>query len=395
MRFWLSLRRPTGPGGARKSPQWLPLACLLALLAVAGSELRRWSEAHDSATPVRMGLASPQKLTLTERASSLIPMPPHVSSAHASSMAHLPGGQMIVFWWAGSRESAPDVKVYASRWADGKWDQPWEVATRASLGKALGFGVRRIGNPVAWTSADGKIHLYVVATGMGGWAASRIVQLVSSDLGDNFKVTRVLPMSPLFNTSSLVRTTPVGMANGGWLLPLYFELGIKYPVLLAFDKRGDPSWLTRIGTSTSTLQPAIVPTSGSVVHAWSRDSGAAQRVQHAQSSDGGVSWADMPALDLPNQNTSLSALRLKNGSVLMLHNHVVPGGSSRNMLRLSIARDASHWTPLADVARGEAGEEFSYPDMQVVGNQLHITYTSRRKAIAHHIFDMNFEGVLE
>ena len=66
---------------------------------------------------------------------------------------------------AGSRESGPDVKVYASQWNNGKWGEPWVVASRDTLGKALGHGVRRIGNPVAWTGPDGRIHLYVVATG--------------------------------------------------------------------------------------------------------------------------------------------------------------------------------------------------------------------------------------
>jgi predicted neuraminidase len=94
----------------------------------------------------------------------------------------------------------------------------------------------------------------------------------------------------------------------------------------------------------------------------------------------------MPALDLPNQNTSLSALRLSNGAVVLLHNHVVPGGSDRNMLRLSLAKDARNWTRLVDVVHGKAGEEFSYPDLQQIGDKLHVTYTSRRKAIAHHVF---------
>lgn len=375
--------------------RWLAFACVALVLIGLGSELKRWlRDVAEAKSHAPLAIVEMPGVKLTERSASLIPMPPNVPSAHASAMAPLSDGRMIAFWWAGSRESGPDVKVYASRWAEGKWSQPWKVASRDSLGSALGFGVRRIGNPVAWTSADGKINLFVVATGLGGWAAARVVQLVSSDSGDSFTVKRLLPMSPLFNTSVLVRTAPVPLANGAWGLPLYFELGIKYPLMLAFDAHGDPNWLSRIGTGMTALQPAIVPVSDSEVHAWMRDASDEQRVQYAHSRDGGVSWSDMPPLDLPNHSTSLSALRLSNGSIVILHNHVLPGGSSRNMLRLSIAKDARTWTQVMDVAHGKAGEEFSYPDLRQIGNQLHITYTSRREAIAHHIIDLEFGGLL-
>ncbi|HEY0491755.1 MAG TPA: sialidase family protein [Telluria sp.] len=396
MIFWSSIpHRHRARHGASRQGRLLAFACLAIVVAAIGSELMRWSrDKAGGASPALLELVQPPGVKVTARSQSLIPMPANVPSAHASALAPLADGRMIAFWWAGSRESGPDVKVYASRWADGKWGQPWTVASRDSLGAALGFGVRRIGNPVAWTSADGKINLFVVATGLGGWAAARVVQLESSDAGDNFTVKRLLPMSPLFNTSVLVRTMPVALAHGGWGLPLYFELGIKYPMMLAFDQHGDPDWISRIGERTISLQPTIVPFSDSEVHAWMRDSSDEQRVQHAHSRDGGVSWSDLPSLDLPNHSTSLSAIRLSNGSILLLHNHVVPGGSSRNMLRLSIAKDARTWTHVMDVAHGKHGEEFSYPALQQMGNQLHITYTSRREAIAHHVLDLELGEIL-
>ena len=396
MSFW----SPSTPPHIADSSQvrrsrMLAFACIAIVLAAFGSELKRWTrDVSEHRSPALLALADPAGLQVKPRSSSLIPMPHNVPSAHSSAMAPLSGDRMIAFWWAGSRESGPDVKVYASRWADGEWGQPWVVASRDSLGQALGFGVRRIGNPVAWTSADGKINLFVVATGLGGWAAARVVQLVSSDSGDSFTVKRLLPTSPLFNTSVLVRTAPVRLANGGWGLPVYFELGIKYPMMLAFDMHGDPNWISRIGARTTALQPTIVPVSDNEFHAWMRDASAEQRVQYAHSRDGGLSWSDKPSLDLPNHSTSLSALRLSNGSILVLHNHVIPGGTSRNMLRLSVVKDTHNWTHVMDVAHGKAGEEFSYPDLRQIGKQLHITYTSRREAIAHHVLDLEFGEAL-
>lgn len=376
----------------RKPAFRVMLVCLCVLALATCAEAARWLNARKADASMLVAPLQPGNVSFIPRSATLIPKPQNAPSAHASAMTPLSGGRMAAFWWAGSRESGPDVKVYAAHWSEGKWSQPWEVASRDSLSRALGYGVRRIGNPVAWAAPDGRINLYVVATGLGGWAASRVVQLVSDDQARNFTVKRSLPMSPLFNTSALVRSTPVGLADGGWLLPAYFEMGIKYSLMLAFDQSGDPRWISRIGNRNSTLQPTIVPISSSEVHAWMRDSSPEQRVQQARSSDGGASWDDLPPLDLPNQSTSLSALRLSNGSIALLHNHVVPGGSDRNVLRLSITNDTRNWSRVIDVAQGAAGEEFSYPDLHQIGSELHITYTSRRQAIAHHVLDMTFDG---
>lgn len=368
------------------------LACILAVASVAAAEALRWSRAVPGPErPVVTDVAAPRPVTVTELSHTMIPMPTGVPSAHASALASLPDNQLIAFWWAGSRESGPDVKVYASRWSNGKWSDNWVVASRESLGKALGFGVRRIGNPVAWTAADGTVHLYVVATGLGGWAASRIVQLESRDQGTSFAVRRVLPMSPLFNTSTLVRTAPVALADGGWWLPVYFEIGNKYPMLMSFDSAGMPRRMARIGTGTDSLQPTIVPVSSTEVRAWMRDSGESQRVQQASSRDGGNSWEDLAPMAVSNESTSLAALRLNTGSILMLYNHVAKGGSSRNTLSLASSTDAHTWKLLAQIVTGKPGDEFSYPTMHVVGDELHITYTHQRQGIAHHKLRINVD----
>lgn len=370
---------------APRHPRRTLAACALLVLAAFGAEAVRWARALPAPSSLSLAGSGSGQARLTELSNSLIPMPRNTPSAHASALATVPGG-MLAFWWAGSRESGPDVKVYAARSANGAWGTPWEVASRESLGRALGFGVRRIGNPVAWTAPDGQVHLYVVATGLGGWAASRVVHMVSKDAGVNFAVRRVLPLSPLFNTSVLVRTSPVALTDGGWWLPVYFELGIKYPMLMAFDANGEPTRLGRIGARMSTLQPAIVPISNTEVRAWMRDASDERRVQHARSRDGGASWQDLPPLDLPNHSTSLAAIRLSSGEILMLHNHVVAGGSSRSILRLSISKDGQAWRTIDDIASGKAGDEFSYPTMHQVGNELHVTYTHQRQAIAYRAY---------
>jgi predicted neuraminidase len=365
--------------------------CIAVVIVVAGAEGWRWSRAAQELEQARArpqpvaSAQTPSAVTLTEISRAIIPMPPGVPSAHASALAQLPHGDLISFWWAGSRESGPDVKVYASRWRNGQWSNNWVVASRDSLGQALGHGVRRIGNPVAWTAADGTVHLYVVATGLGGWAASRVVQLESHDEGRSFKVRRVLPMSPVFNTSVLVRATPVGQADGGWWLPVYFEIGHKYPMLVSFDANGDPQRLTRIGARTRSLQPTLVQVSPTEVRAWMRDANKERSVvQQAVSHDGGASWDDLGPTTIRNRGTSLAVLRLHNGTLLMLGNQGTSKATARSTLALSMSADGHHWQHVTDIISGQPRDEFSYPAMFQVGDELHITYTHQRRAIAHH-----------
>ena len=387
------LNGSTNPHSPKPLSRLAIIALCITVIIACVAEINRWSlDRREAKALVSTEVAARGNVKLTKVSETTIPMPPGVPSAHASTLAALPGDAMIAFWWAGSRESGPDVKVYSSRFAAGAWSAPREVVSRDSLAATLGFGVRRIGNTVAWTERNGKVHLFVVATGLGGWAASRIVHLVSTDLGGNFAVLRVLPMSPLFNTSVLVRTTPVALADGGWWLPVYFELGIKYPMLMAFDAKGDPRWVSRIGSRITTLQPAVVASSETEAHAWMRDASDEQKVQHAISRDGGASWQDQPALELANHSSSVAAHRLTRGGMLMLHNPVLKGGTARNILRLSLSNDARSWKHMLDVVTGTTDEEFSYPALQQVGDEVHITYTSRRQAIAHHVYRISYEG---
>jgi predicted neuraminidase len=39
---------------------------------------------------------------------------------------------------------------------------------------------------------------------------------------------------------------------------------------------------------------------------------------------------------------------------------------------------------VTDIVSGQPRDEFSYPAMFQVGDELHITYTYQRRAIAHH-----------
>lgn len=378
----------------RTSASTARIVALLCLGVCAAAEVVRYDappqvEPTALAIPARMAdTAAPTTVPeLRLRSATRIPMPPGVPSAHASTLTALPSGELLAFWWAGARESAADVAIYASRWNAGRWSAASRVVERHELGLQLGFAVRRLGNPVAWVARDGRVHLYAVATGLGGWAASRVVHLTSNDAGRSFAAMRVLPLSPLFNTSVLVRSNPVATADGGWLLPAYFELGNKYPLVIAMDAQGVPRWARRIGGSRSSLQPALLVVSPTEVHALMRDHGEHKRIQAAISRDAGLTWGDQSPLPQPNHDSSVAAIRLAEGGFVMAYNdQPAAPGAGRQWLRLSVSDDALHWRASEDVVRGAPGDEFSYPSLLQVGRRLHVTFTAQRGAIGHHVY---------
>ena len=111
----------------------------------------------------------------------------------------------------------------------------------------------------------------------------------------------------------------------------------------------------------------------------------------AWSEDGGKSWGEMSAANLPNPNSGTDAVTLKNGRHLVIYNHTVRKKGikgSRGKLNLAISEDGKSWKPIMTLENGE--EEFSYPAIiQTNDGKIHITYTWKRETIRHLVLDVD------
>jgi hypothetical protein len=318
-----------------------------------------------------------------------IPMPAGMAAAHASTLLPMPAGHaaaMTVFWFSGDRESGPNVQIAASQYirATHQWSPARFVVNRFVVGEQLGYGLRRLGNPVAWMDGNGRVNLFVVATGWGGWAASRILHLRQSSAGNGlaelaFEPVRVLPLSWLWNTSFLVRNAPLPLADGGLVLPVHFELGIKYPVALRFDEVGAYLGMVRMSQRPYMLQPSLVVLSPLQWLAYMRDERPKGKIGVAQTSDGGQHWSDLPDLSLDNPDAAVAALGLGPGLMLLAHNSSL---ASRGTLDLSTSHDGRNWALVKTLEHGGFDDEFSYPAMCWVDGSLWVSYTVDRHRIA-------------
>ena len=321
-----------------------------------------------------------------------IPMPEGDLSAHACDLLVMPEGHpwsLMAFWFSGSREAAPDIQIASAHLARGS--DSWSPARYAVGRQDLGFGTTRLGNPVPWLDNKGRVHLFVVATGLGGWAAARIVHLRQRDAQsiaqpNGFEVQQVLPLSWLWNYSHLVRSSPLALTDGGMVLPAYFEMGHpSFPIALRFDVDGNMRSITRMAQSQQMIQPALLALSDTHWLALTRDASPQRRIRVSQTLDAGAHWRDALTLDLPNPDSSIATLRLPDGTMLLAHNNTSEG---RHVLDLSASLDGHKWQRMMTVAEGGPGAEYSYPSMEWADQQLWLSYTDQRRHIAWQRFSV-------
>ena len=98
----------------------------------------------------------------------------------------------------------------------------------------------------------------------------------------------------------------------------------------------------------------------------------------ADSCDNGIKWSGVRPLDLPNPNSGIDALALKDGRVVLVFNNTSTG---RTPLNLAVSNDGEHFRIFATLE--DRPGEYSYPAI-IQGNNgdLDITYTWNRKSIA-------------
>ena len=317
-----------------------------------------------------------------------------VPSVHAASLIALKDGAVRAFWFAGSREGAPDVvintAVYDPQFA--RWSAPTVVMDRVSAEKGLSRYIAKLGNPVPARMADGRIQLFFVTVSIGGWAGSSISSVMSDDEGLTWGQPQRLITSPLINLSTLVKSPPVQFADGRMGLPAYHEWIGRFGEFLRVEA-GQVIDKRRMSAGRGAIQPVVFvanPQDASAFFRQTRSSSQAKQIPVSNTSNAGQTWSVSQDVAIANPNSAIAALTLKSGARIMVLNNI-EAGRYRLVMVMSDANSAG-WQVVQvleddESLSNEQRREFSYPYLTSAnGEDAHLVYTWDRKKIRHVYF---------
>ena len=164
-------------------PPWAPFANVYPVdIANQAEDSSESSESHKPAKTLKN--AAPVKLAQPSLRMDWLP-DTGAPSVHAASLIALKDGGVRAFWFAGSREGAPDVVINSAVYDPqaSRWSAPTVVMDRVSAEKGLSRYIAKLGNPVPARMADGRMQLFFVTASIGGWAGSSISSVISDDEG--------------------------------------------------------------------------------------------------------------------------------------------------------------------------------------------------------------------
>jgi predicted neuraminidase len=308
---------------------------------------------------------------------------------HVSGIAVAGPDKLICTWYAGSREAAPDVAIYAAFFQEKtrKWTEPRVLLDRRQSSAELKRWVRKLGNAVVMNDQRGRLWLFY-ATMLGGWSTATLNYKVSRDEGRSFSPSRQLILSPFFNLTNNVKNKGVGLSRGAFLLPVYHELLHKFSqVMLVRPGETVPQFeLRRMTSAGKAIQPALIPTSEGNLMAFFRNAagGGKSHILKAESKDVGHDWSGLSATTLPNPDAGFDMIRLADGAILGAINNSF---QDRDNLTLVTSRDGGKTWQTLRVLENTRGETYAYPSLACAGRYYHLTYSYEKNRIKHVMFN--------
>lgn len=353
--------------------------------------------------------------------------------AHAANLMALPDGTLACVWFGGSMEGRSDISVFMSRLAPGstQWSTPVQLSDDPERSEQ---------NPILFPLPDGTLWLLHTAQQAGNQDTALVRRRISHDNGLNWGPTETLAAAP---AGTFVRQPIQVQADGSWLLPTFrcrplpgqaWDGSLDDSAVLRSTDQGQSWQAIEVPDSLGCVHMSIVPASGGAPRllAFFR-SRWADHVYRATSEDGGLSWSAPQPTALPNNNSSIQALRLADGRLAMIFNassaldatarreslydeldeHQPPAaspspsaaepparrafwGAPRAPLTLALSEDDGLSWPwqrpleegdghcLSNNSEQRLNREYSYPSLhQTADGALHLAYTVFRQHIRH------------
>jgi len=320
------------------------------------------------------------------------------AQCHASTIAALSNGRLLVAWFAGTREGNSDVGIWS---ADRKREPSTPVQSPtptesdpASTTRSLWSKPRLVAkisdeahwNPVLFALSphgdDVCLH-FKVGTRIRRWQtwAQR-----SRDAGQTWSRAHELVPGDRGGRGA-VKNKPIQLTSGDWVAGASIEAWRRWDSFIDRSPDGRTDWVAgeKIETDPGDfsgkglIQPTLWESAPGIVHALFRSTDG--RIHRSDSEDDGRTWSRAYPIDIPNNNSGLDLVRLTNGTLALVCNPVAGNWAARTPLSLLLSVDNGRTWPQRIEIETEPGE-FSYPSVIETESGLAISYTWNRRRIA-------------
>jgi len=303
---------------------------------------------------------------------------------HASTMAEVAPGKILLSCFGGSAEGKKDVDIWLCTLDANGATVPVDVAN-GIVSDTLRYPAW---NPVLFKSREGKTFLfYKVGPNPREWWG---MLKTSEDDGQTWSAAKALEKGIL----GPIKNKPIQLSDGSILSPSSVEVNEnRWIAHIEKSLDGGNTW-KRIPIDNASkfdvIQPSILEYAngdlevlcrskqGSVIQAWSATKG--------------DTWGKLKKTNLLNPNSGTDAVTLKDGTQLIVYNPDVPGKdwfNGRGKLRVASSKNGKTWKDIVVLEDGSK-EEYSYPAIiQTTDGLVHITYTYDRKNVKHVILKNN------
>ncbi|MEV4610429.1 exo-alpha-sialidase [Neorhizobium sp. LMR1-1-1.1] len=241
---------------------------------------------------------------------------------HASFLHMTDEGALICAWFGGTLEGKSDISIFASVLPEGsdQWGEPQRLSFDPDHSEQ---------NPVLFAAPDGKLILFHTSQPSGNQDECRIrLAEISRDACDPTKLTASEGQYLDLPRGCFVRAPLVVRDDGAWLLPIFRCIqrpgqkwnGSHDRAAVGISEDGGKTWrLEDIDQSTGCVHMSPVLIGENKLAAVFRRR-QADSVYRTESGDGGRTWSAPQATDVPNNNSSIAAIRLQDGRIAMICN---------------------------------------------------------------------------
>jgi predicted neuraminidase len=314
------------------------------------------------------------------------PETPGGTYKHPVSIEELPGGDLYIAYHGGEAEYDRDTADFGSRLPKGtkKWTPPKRIADTPNRGE---------GNAVIWQEPGGLTWLFYVSRYGETWSDSIIKYKYSKDGAETWSDPEIIS----FVKGLMVRSQPIQLANGDFLLPIYHERGTdkehvgeaSTSLFARFSKKTKQWTFTdEIHSRLGNIQPAVVQIDPNYFLAYCRRGGSYGHVPDGfivktESHDGGRTWSQGVDTKFPNPNSAIDLIKLRNSHLVLIYNDSFYG--ERMPLTMRVSRDNGKTWPHVRNIVNKPGDSAAYPYIiESADGRIHGVYTSQERTVINH-----------